>query len=464
MSNKANIGIGITTHNRYDVFSKTYKEMNKYLPANCRLVVVDDGSIDPVKEATFRFDKNVGIATAKNKCLELLEDCEHIFLFDDDTYPRCKDWHKPYIEAGEPHLMYLFKDFVNQKINDSVDVYDDGKIKALSHPRGCMLYVHNSVLKVAGGMDISYERWGFEHGDYSNRIYNLGMTSFRFADVVGSDKLIFSMDENQCVKTTVRYEERKVCIKKTEAKYNNSFKSKQFKEYKNYTSKKVDPARSVVIATYLNAMPDVQRKGKIWSANYDAVRPLVKSAEKLDVELVILHNCFKEKDTKNIKHVWVDQALNPYFQRWLSEWRYLRDHPEIQNCFLVDATDVEILKNPFFEIEDGILYSGDEKDRVWNRWMQISTKKVEMQEYFFNHREYFLLNCGVVGGSREVVMSLLRDMCDYYFTSCHEETIDMPIYNYVAYTKYHNIIDHGRKVTSLFKGYEQNSKAWFKHK
>lgn len=464
MKNKnGKIGIGITTHNRPEVLLTTLENMKKYLPKNGRIEIVDDGSATPVPEATFRFNKNVGIATAKNKCLELLEDCEHIFLFDDDAYPVAKDWFKPYIESGEPHLMYLFKDFKHRKLNDSVLLYNDGKLKAYSHPRGCMLYIHNSVLKIAGGMDTSYCRWGYEHVDYSNRIHNLGLTTFRFADIVGSENIIHSRDEWQDVQTTVKYEERTKYIKEKAGKFKASFHSKQFMEYKNYTVKKA-PGKSVVITTYLNSLPDSQRRDKIWDADYSAVSKLSESTQKLGIELVILNNCFKEKDTKLVKHVHVDQGINPYFQRWLSIWRYLRENPDIHFCFLVDCTDVEMLKNPFPEMEENVIYTGDETDMLGCRWMQMVSKKIALQEFIHLNKSDVLFNCGVVGGSRNIVMDVCRDIYSQHFAGNLEETIDMPIYNFVIHTKYRGNVEHGRKVTSLFKGYEKSTPAWFRHK
>ena len=46
------IGIGITTHNRYDIFKKTFEEMKRFAPANAKIVVVDDASDTAVPEAT----------------------------------------------------------------------------------------------------------------------------------------------------------------------------------------------------------------------------------------------------------------------------------------------------------------------------------------------------------------------------------------------------------------------------
>jgi len=457
------IGIGITTRNRPEVLSKTLEYIKKYSPSNAKIVIIDDASVCENEEVTFKFDKNVGIATAKNKCLELLESCEHIFLFDDDTYPIADNWYMPYIESDEPHLMYLFKDFKTREIKDSVLIYQDKKIKALSHPRGCMLYFKNSVLKVAGGMDIEYKKWGFEHGDLSNRIYNLGMTSFRFADVVGSEDLIHSCDEFQEVQTTVCFTERSKYIQETQCKYNKSFTSTQFKPYKDYDKYKESfNGKDVIITTFLNGVVDNQRN-RIWEADYNLLSPLIDSCNKNKVELVILNNCFNNKDTKYIKHVKTEQGINPYFQRWLSIWQYLRSHKEIGRCFLIDSTDVEVLKNPFPEMNSNVIYSGDEKEVLSNRWLSNNTRNVIYQSFFFNNRTCTMLNCGVIGGSRVDVMKICRDIFSLYFADL-KETIDMPIYNYIMYTKYFDKVEFGRNVTTIFKANERLSKAWFKHK
>ena len=75
------IGIGITTRDRNEVFAYTLSRLVEHLPKDCTLAIVDDNSKVPVVEADYRFENNVGVARAKNKCLELLKDCDHIFLF-----------------------------------------------------------------------------------------------------------------------------------------------------------------------------------------------------------------------------------------------------------------------------------------------------------------------------------------------------------------------------------------------
>lgn len=469
MKNKTGkIGIGITTHDRREVFLRSYGKILALAPTGAKIVVVDDASKDPVEanKLAYRFEKNVGIATAKNKCLELLDDCEHIFLFDDDCYPRKKGWERPYIESPEPHLMYLFKDLKGRRLTDSKLVYQDDQHKVLSHPRGCMVYFHRSVLDIAGGMDTGYQKWGFEHGDLSNRIYNLGLTSFRYMDVAGSEKLIYSGDEEITVQTTVRGNVRVKYLAEMKPKYEASFTSTAYFPYKTGAKRKlpkpVKGTEDIVLTSFFNAYEDTQRKRK-WEADYSMVEALIESVNDHGQKIVLLTNCLKGDDTPLLQHVTVPQGANPYFQRWLSQWQYLRDHPEVRTVFAVDATDVEMLRVPEC-IVPGTLYVGDERPRLRNPWIEETTRSAELQRLVRKYGDSRLLNCGVVGGDRETVMRLCRAMYEGFFTRYPDERQDMTLFNVILRNDWKGEVEHGRRITSVFKGYDTNSRAWFKHK
>lgn len=456
---KYKIGIGITTHNRYGVFKKTYEEILKYLPENSKLVVVDDASSLAVPEATYRFENNVGIAVAKNKCFELLDDCEHIFLFDDDCYPIVKGWEKPYIESEFNHLMYIFVNFKHVKLHDTQVVYQNSKVIAYNHPRGCMLYYKHICLEKAGGMNWKFKKWGEEHGELSQRIYNLGLTPYVYMDIVDSDKLIYSEDEHQSVISTVPYTERRELLK-----YNSQIReaNKLSKEYIPYKQKK-----GVILTTFLNGFPDVQRDNVKWSPDYNKISILKDSAERLNIKLVILHNCFQNiQDTNLVEHKEVIQTENPYFDKWIQFYNYLIENPDIEYVFLTDATDVEVLKNPFIDLEDNKLYVGDEAKNINDIWMLNVVKEPELKDFLINNRDYQLLNCGVIGGSRNIILTFLKDFIDTYKNKYYKETLDMPLLNYILRTNKDlkdNLV-YGRNITTIFKGNEYRSPAMFKHK
>jgi len=442
------IGIGITTHNRNQLAAETYAKIAALTP-DAKIVVVDDASKVPVNidADVYRFDENVGIARAKNKCLELLADCDHIFLFDDDTYPIAKNWWQPYVDSNENHLMYCFKDWSNGKpVGDDDIIYSDNKIVAHSAARGCMLYVTKRVLEVVGGMDVRYGKAMEEHGDWTNRIYNAGLTTFKIMDVANSELLIHSMDQHQAVTSSIHIDDRASHLIKNRALAQERQSSTEYAPY----------GKDVVIACYFANVMDPQRN-QAWYADEKQVDKLKQSVESKGYEFVLIHNCFDLPNRVGI-------STTPYFERWLKEWQYLRDHPDIANVFVVDATDVDMVNNPFVHIKPNTLYVGDEPKLTINcPWMLANHLEPTVNRYLRENGNKPLLNCGVVGGDRRIVMDLCKDMYEYHFKRRQDQT-EMGIFNMLLHTKYADRIEYGRHVTSLFKKYEVTTDAWFRHK
>lgn len=447
-NNKPLIGIGITTHNRNKLVAETLAKIQAATPG-AKVVVVDDASQPRVRiegANIYRFDKNVGIARAKNKCLELLRDCDHIFLFDDDTYPIQPGWWQPYVASKEPHLMYLFESWSSgNPVGDDRIIYEDGSIVAHQHARGCMIYVHSSVLDRVGGMDARYGKAMHEHLDWSNRIYNAGLTSFPYMDVVGSEQLIHSMDEHQEVASSIAKIERRMMAQNNAQLLEASASSSEYAPY----------GRNIVLTCYFSGVIDPQRDER-WTADHKAVEKLEYSVQARGLDFELIHNCF------NLPNLTTIQG-SPYFERWLKQYQYLRDHPEVDFVFITDATDVDMLNNPFPHIGRDVLYVGDEPGQTLsNSWLLSRHQEPVVNQYFREHPDLPLLNCGVVGGSRELVMALCHDMWAYSLKH-PSETTDMGIFNYLMHTKYAGA-DYGRHVTTEFKKFERSSNAWFRHK
>lgn len=441
------IGIGVTTHNRNALVASTIAKLLELTP-EARLVVVDDASSKPVSidgVEVYRFDTNVGIARAKNKCLELLADCDHIFLFDDDTYPLQAGWYEPYIASPEHHLMYLFKDWSSGKpVGDDAIIYQDDQHRAHQHARGCMMYVDSTALDAVGGMDVRYGKAMNEHLDWSMRIHNAGLTTFKYMDVVGSEQLIYSMDQHQEARTSI--DNRHVYREGNEHLLAEAETSTAYMSY----------GKDVVIACYFANVLDAQRNIK-WEADYKAIEKLKHSVESRGIEFVLIHNCFDLPNKVSI-------STSPYFERWLKEWQYLRDRPDIVNVFVVDATDVDMTNDPFPHIESGKLYVGDEPGNTLGiPWMLTRHLEPNVNSYLRENSQLLLLNCGVVGGRRKLVMDLCRDIYLYHFEYPQDQT-EMGIFNRLLYTKYDMVIESGRHVTSLFKKFEVQTNAWFRHK
>lgn len=464
------VGIGITEHNRPDMFRRCLAEVEKYAPQGAEIVVVDDASDMPVPGATYRFEKNVGIAVAKNMCLSLLyqRGCEHIFLLDSDTWPRTSDAWTPYINSKEPHLMYIFEGFKGSgATGDTLKVYEDGDKVAYSHPRGCMLYYHRSVLDAVGGMDPVFGKWGYEHPSHSDRIYNAGLTSFRYQDVPGSGELWYSDDEeNRNVNTTVRGVERQEAISRNLQLYLARRDSAEFIPFLH--------RRNILLTCYFAGVNDPQR-GSAYGTTSEALQPLIRSLK--DTKLVVLHDCLSDADTDKVEFVRVPTSINPYFQRWVSYRRYLMDNAEtIGNVFCIDGTDVEQLREPDWEGLGDLIHVGDEPEMVDDRagWMRKHHPAIKIQEFLDIYgKRVQMLNAGIVGGRVEVVCDFIRRLLDFWATleddafkmrSPNAGTTDMGAFNYVARMMFGDRIRSGRHVCTTFKAEERNDYSWFKHK
>jgi hypothetical protein len=177
------IGIGVTTYKRPEILETCLKMIEAHTGEHTLYVAEDT-------DADLR-----GVAKRKNECLANLQDCDYIFLFDDDCYPMKKGWDKLLIDT---HLASLNHHFVYNKEPFC-------KIKNLvfgNHPvlesyeasGGTMLFLTRDVLKKVGGFYTGYGRYGFEHIGYSVRIHRAGLTNDFFLSLKGLNEYIYSKD------------------------------------------------------------------------------------------------------------------------------------------------------------------------------------------------------------------------------------------------------------------------------
>lgn len=451
------IGIGITTYNRYPVFKNTYKQILKLMPEGAKLFVVDDCSKFKVPEANLRFERNQGIAAAKNACIAALEDCDYVFLFDDDTHPLVNDWHLPYIYSGLNHAMMIFPRLADGTSTNNRLVKQGKGFVAYQNPCGNMLFLTKKCIETVGGMDIGYGQWGGEHQNLSERIFNSGLTPFPFMDVVDSTKLFYSHDYHQTAERSVPKEVRKKLIKQVMPKLLAAKGSKEFIPYK--------PMKGRVITTYFTGVPDPQRNAK-WEFKRESIQPLINSVINMEEEtipLTFLSDCIPEQ--KGVIDV-INTAceINPYLQRWVSILDYLKGAKE-DYVFCVDATDVLMLNNPFKENLGNYLWVGDEPGTINNEWLIKHHKQPLFESFFKTHKNKPLLNAGVIGGRKCVVEAFLTRLV-WHINNQDIVFSDMALFNYVLYTEFAEQIRHGRKVTTIFKAYDAINKngSFFKHK
>lgn len=242
---KNKIGVGIITCNRLDYFYECIKSIDKTI-VNC-IVVVNDG-----KELTQEIknyisvnnihyilnEKNLGVSKTKNKAFKYLldQECEHIFILEDDCIIKDNTIWSKYIKAyevtGIPHFNFGPGSPWNRKQEDPSLIGDLSKRQlakqntppnpklTIHHKDGVVLcmyehivamftYFHNSILKEVGLLDEEfYNAW--EHVEHTYRIIKSGKYTpfWWFADIEGSENYIKEA-ENEKANTSLASSEEK---------------------------------------------------------------------------------------------------------------------------------------------------------------------------------------------------------------------------------------------------------------
>jgi hypothetical protein len=157
----------------------------------------------------------------------------------------------------------------------------------------------------------------------------------------------------------------------------------------------------------------------------------------------------------------VPSGGNPYWYRWQLYADWLRT-VDCDRVWLVDATDVEMLHDPFPHMEPGALYVGSEptviggpesnRASAWLYWNHPSTV-----DWFTAHQDWLILNAGIVGGDRATVVPIVEAMA----AAVCDDLTDMGAFNRIVRDVPHVT---GPIVHTVFRRNETDSPAWWRHK
>ncbi|MCQ9385129.1 glycosyltransferase [Brevibacterium moorei] len=465
--NTGRIGIGITTRNRPELLKRLLDQVISSAPADARIVVVDDSSTKPAVvpgrvNTLIRYSDNVGVAQAKNKCIEeLMRDkgVAHLFLLDDDAIIKDGGVWDAYVAAPEPHYAYS---------SGLIEVHRQDGLRAWNLSGGVFLYYRRDVIEDVGGMDPKYGLYGAEHVGLSDRIYNRGWTTARYQDITDGDKYVSGEDyTNRNHKTAaspaaVKYNQdagRPLWIASRDDAYSLEYRSDS----------------DVVITTLLTKHPDPQR-GSAMRASTSELSDLALSIKAGD--LVVLHDdlsnpSLKTGNNHDVQFIKVDSSVgNPYFARWLHIWQYLRDHPEWARVWCVDGTDVRQLRNPFQALKTSTIYVGWEP-QVYGSvpWFAKNHKGADAKKFLTDHESDQVVNAGLVGGDYKTVLEFANAMWRRYldreqfrhdgWTDGIHGVGDMLDFGAVVYEQFGDRFRTGTEVATIFKAEERDNGASF---
>lgn len=191
---KPKIGIGVTTFLRKGLAQECVDNIRANITSDYKLYVAEDKLCD-----------RKGVAKRKNECLYHLQDCDYIFLFDDDCYPTKKGWEKFVIDAHEKSGEHHFN-FLIDKIHhiENHYFYGDVTIQSFKDCGGVFMSITKECLKKVGGFFTDYGLYGFEHIGYSCRCTEGKMTSSPFMSIEGLDNYLFAYDYSGGVESTIK--------------------------------------------------------------------------------------------------------------------------------------------------------------------------------------------------------------------------------------------------------------------
>lgn len=456
-------GVAVTTHNRNHILGETLAALDKYTPDGTPIVVVDDGSKQPVavdnpRITLVRHQQPQGIPAAKNRCLEELMrlGVDHMFLFDDDTTPAAEDWWQPYIESPEPHLQYCWTHFANGQAVPNMDVlHQDSRHTAYGWSMGCMLYVDRRAVDRVGGMRLDFGQGMEEHVEWSRRIWNAGLTTYVHQDITGSRGLFNAADETQSVKRSFTTADRQALMERNVALREKYWGTTDYIEYRK--------PRDAILTCYLTGRMDPQRT-TIWKPDAKAVAPLLDSLAKTGVTptIVVDHSDFNSTLGSRCEIYLTESAHEAYRQRWVSYYQYLLGHKEIRYCWFVDATDVRMLNNPFPSMRPRTLYVGWEPKTVGCQWMRKHGRAIE--EWIDANSHRMLVNAGVIGGDRPTLMRLCRAMIDMWYIHRADTMHEMPFFNHVVYQHFPHHVTGPQVATVFRQNVQSDDTAFWAHK
>lgn len=460
--NNPKIGIGITTRNRNSTFLETYSNIKKFEPPNSKIIVIDDASDCVNEHSTFKFRHNVGIARSKNKCIDLLYDCDYIFLFDDDCYPIKDKWWSFYIDSGFHHLSYTYSTTITNK-SKNLPIFTFDNYRVFPNPRGCMLFITKTCINEIGGFKNLFKKYGHEHVEYSLRSYKKNLIPYPFIDIENSDSLFKSLDRFEEIKSSVDKKEIKIVPIGNE-NYDDSFQ-----EFSNKMES------FTILCSYFTGVKDSQR-GEYWKPDISVLDTLINSTLDSNGNIIIFHDCFDVipdylmNDKIQFLKRKIDSDLTPYNLRWIIYYDYLLSTNIDNPIFIVDSTDVEVLKSPS-EINRNKIYIGYEyKNTLQNTWLiekeEPYIKSIKYKTDISKYRNKSLLNCGILGGYQLKLMEILKMLVTNINSGDFASNIitEMALMNYTIYKHFEDSIIYGDLINTKFKQFEYNNISWFRHK
>jgi len=244
--------------------------------------------------------------------------------------------------------------------------------------------------------------------------------------------------------------------------------------------------KNLILSCLITGVYDVNRNTVLKNEANSLFGEWAESITRLGLEGILFHNDLPDEvcanfQNEHIRFIRVPYAVefNPNVYRYFVYQHFLANHGhEIENLFVTDVSDVVAVQNPFihpfFVRNANSLFCGDEPKQLDNEWMQEHSGHLRATisnyaSYEDEFSEATLLNCGIIGGSYNVMVDFIDRLAFIHKNHNRNNptayTGDMGAFNYLARTQFSERLLHGPPVNTVFKmvQFDRND-CWFRHK
>lgn len=160
------------------------------------------------------------------------DECDYLFLFDDDCYPVSFGWEDKFISSGLNHASLTYCEWSDGKPNKNKILKTYKGIDYFNNPCGMMLFFTRKCVEKVGGFNLDYKQYGLEHLGLSRRIYNAGLIPNPFVCPSGAMDYFYCADQHKAVESNMSTYDKIQIVSKNRNIYQKERNSKAFIDYK----------------------------------------------------------------------------------------------------------------------------------------------------------------------------------------------------------------------------------------
>ena len=237
--------------------------------------------------------------------------------------------------------------------------------------------------------------------------------------------------------------------------------------HEQYTQSLLVPRKDVVMTTYFTTIYDPHMSKTLQNVQVRYFLDWFLSLKRLGMNIVIFHDNLSNGVQDRIRKIYsnVDFVLcerkqllgrSPNDKRYYLYLDYLMHHNDIGRVVMTDARDVKLYRNVFelIGLFGDHLYIGEDdpfyKDTESNVWVRNWLNRCyPSASYEIRHLET-LYNAGVLGGSRQKMITVLTMIVKYLDIMDHGKNCNMAIFNYVVHRYFFDRVITGYPFNSGF--------------